>query len=41
MEEYDLWDKVIEKCFPKVLEFFLRSTATSNILPFITVKNFA
>jgi hypothetical protein len=33
--------KIIEKYFPKVLEFFLRSTATSNILPYATVTNLA
>ena len=38
---YDYPDKVIEKCFPNVLEFFLKSTKTSNIFPLITVKNFA
>ena len=32
-------DKIIEKCIPKVLEFFLKSNRTSNILPFKTVKN--
>ena len=26
-----------ETCFPKFLDFFLRSTATSNILPWATV----
>ena len=41
MAEYDWFDKVIEKYFPKVIEFFLKSSATSNILPFITVKNLA
>ena len=28
--------KIHEKYFPKVLEFFLKSTATSKILPFKT-----
>ena len=30
----------IEKCLPKVGESFLKSTATSNTLPFITLVNF-
>ena len=29
-------DKIIETCCPNVLEFFLKSTATSNALPFKT-----
>ena len=28
--------KIVEKCFPNVFEPFLRSTATSKILPFRT-----
>ncbi len=31
----------IEKYLPKVLEFFLRSTTTSRILPWVTVIIFA
>ena len=28
--------KIVEKCFPNVLEFFLKSITTSNTLPFKT-----
>ena len=35
--QYPLYEIVIETYFPKVFEFFLKSTATSKILPWVTV----
>ena len=33
--------QIVEKLFPNVFEFFLKSTVTSNIFPFKTVINLA
>ena len=40
-EKSDLSEIIIPKDLPKVLDFFLRSTTTSNILPLVTVTSLA
>ena len=40
-EKFDFADISIENVFPNVLEFFLKSTTTSKILPWATVINLA